>query len=299
MTSSRSEKPFAERPLVVLALGGNALSPPTVIGQADDYAPEREIVATTAAALDGLMQVGYRLLIVHGNGPQVGRLLQSDPVRGNLDIHVAQTQGELGYLLIAALGDTPMACVLTRVVVTESLGPPVKPIGPVLDQTPPGQTSVRVGAGWRVTVPSPKPDRVVESLAIARLLRTHHVVAGGGGGVAVDGRGRPLSCVVDKDWVASLLAVRLEAQHLVFATDVDAVYEGYGQPGAQAVRTLCVTRARAMIEAGGVAPGSMAPKLASAADFVAATGRPAHICSLEAVAAVIPGRVETGTLIER
>jgi carbamate kinase len=288
---------FAGRPLLVLALGGNALSPPTAGHRADDYGPEREIVSGTAHVLDGLIQAGLRLLIVHGNGPQVGRLLQSDPVRGNLDIHVAQTQGELGYLLIAALRDLPAVCLLTRAVVTESLGEPVKPVGPLLAQIPPGQSGMRSAAGWRITVPSPRPARIVESSAIATLLRTHHVVAGGGGGVPVDGLGRPLNCVVDKDWVASLLAVALGAQHLVFATDVDGVYEKYGAAGARLITRLDPARARAMIEAGQVAPGSMAPKLASAADFAIATGRPARICGLGAVAAAMSGTSDAGTLV--
>lgn len=288
---------FAERPLLVLALGGNALSPPKAHAEADAYAPERVIVERTARSLEGLMRAEFRLLIVHGNGPQVGRLLQSDPGRGNLDIHVAQTQGELGYLLLAALQEVEAVCVLTRVVVTEPLGQPVKPIGPWLAQPVAGQAGVVMAGGWRATVPSPRPAQVVERVAIESLLRSHHVVAGGGGGVPVDGLGRPLQCVVDKDWVASLLAVSLNAQHLVFATDVAAVYQQFGRAGARALATLDVAQARAMVEAGQAAAGSMAPKLSSAADYVAATGRPAHICGLEAVAAAIAGAAGSGTRI--
>lgn len=288
---------FRSRPLVVIALGGNALSPPTADVGADEYAPERAIITRTAETLDGLIKAGYRLLIVHGNGPQVGRLLQSDPVRGNLDIHVAQTQGELGYLLTAALNGAPVVCVLTRVVVNEPLGPPVKAVGPVLEHVPAGQSGIRAGAGWRVTVPSPRPDRVQESRAVSELLCSHHVVAGGGGGIPVDELGRPLNCVVDKDWVASLFAVALDAEHLVFATDVDAVYDDFGKTDARSVPSLSVVQARAMIDAGGVAPGSMAPKLGSAADFVAATGRTAHICGLARVDAAMAGSPDAGTVV--
>ena len=92
MTERRTT--FAERPLLVLALGGNALSPPATAG--DDYPVEREIIGRTGVLLNQLTETGHRLLIVHGNGPQVGRLLRQDPARGNLDIHIAQTQGELG-----------------------------------------------------------------------------------------------------------------------------------------------------------------------------------------------------------
>jgi len=297
MNDSAFELPFSERPLVVLALGGNALSPPTAKAPEDEYAPEREIVARTAGLLDGLIQQGFRLLVVHGNGPQVGRLLESDPVRGNLDIHVAQTQGELGYLLVRALRH-PMVCVLTRVVVSEALGAPVKPVGPVLDRLPSGQNGVRSGDGWRVTVPSPRPADVVESAAIRELLCSYHVVAGGGGGVPVDDCGEPLNCVVDKDWVASLFARALDAEHLVFATDVDAVYERYGHADARRLNRLTVAGARAMIEEGGATPGAMAPKLASAAEFVEATGRASHVCDLQSMVAAISGAAGASTVIQ-
>ena len=118
------------QPLLVVALGGNALSPPARGGEG--YAEERRIVAQTARTLRDLAGQGHRLLIVHGNGPQVGRLLRTDPEPGNLDIHVAQTQGELGYLIARELAPEPVVGLLTRVVVSEPLGAPVKPIGPIL-----------------------------------------------------------------------------------------------------------------------------------------------------------------------
>jgi carbamate kinase len=123
------------------------------------------------------------------------------------------------------------------------------------------------------------------------------VVAGGGGGVPIDEDGRPLDCVVDKDWVASLLAVALDAQHLVFATDVECVYDGYDRADARALGTLAVRQARAMIDDGTAAPGSMAPKLASAADYVVATGRSAYICGLTGVVEAVSGAARAGTLI--
>ena len=207
------EERFSERPLLVLALGGNALSPPSKAG--DDYPIEREIVNRTAWLLDQLTAAGYRLLIVHGTGPQVGRLLRQDPAHGNLDIHIAQTQGELGYLLAAAMRELAV-CVLTRVVVGASPGKPVKPIGPILEVEPQNQPAIRVGDGWRLIVPSPRPVEVVEQAAIRALLEQQHVIAGGGGGVPLTASGKVVSGVVDKDWVAALLAIRLDAAPLVF-----------------------------------------------------------------------------------
>ncbi len=186
--------------------------------------------------------------------------------------------------------------VLTRVIVTDPLGAPVKPIGPVLAERPKQVASVPAGNGWRVTVPSPKPARVVEIKAVAQLLRTSHVVAGGGGGIPLDEAGNPLECVVDKDWVASLFAVGLHAERLVFATDVAGVYADPDCEGER-IDQLTVAAAGPLMEAGVVAPGSMAPKLASAVEFVGSVGRAAGICDLENLAAFAGGDDSAGTLI--
>jgi carbamate kinase len=276
-----------ERPLTVLALGGNALSPPTEEA-VDDYGIEREIVQRTGVILNRLIRAGHRLLIVHGNGPQVGRLLRQDPAHGNLDIHVAQTQGELGYLLCAAL-EEPGVCVLTRVEVGDDPGPPVKPIGPVLPERPEGMPSTEHGGGWRVTVASPAPDRIIERAAIAELLETHHVVAGGGGGIPLDPTGAAVAGVVDKDRVAALLAVELAADRLVFATDVPGVYPGPDQLEGAPLARLSVDRAQRLVGDGSAAAGSMGPKLESAVRFAIEQGRPALICALEEIESALDG----------
>ena len=281
---------FAQRPLLVLALGGNALSPPATVG--DDYPVEREIVGRTAELLDQLLDAGYRLLIVHGNGPQVGRLLRQDPAHSNLDIHIAQTQGELGYLLASAMKG-PVVCVLTRVVVGADRGPPVKPIGPILEVEPRQQPAVRVDNGWRLIVPSPRPLEVVEQAAIQQLLEQQHVIAGGGGGVPQNPGGEIVGGVVDKDWVAALLAIRLNASHLVFATDVAGVLAEPDASSAVPLARLDLDSARSLIDRGVAAPGSMAPKLESAIDFAAATGRSALICALDQIDAALTGSAGT------
>ncbi|MEQ8859128.1 MAG: hypothetical protein RIC56_10795 [Pseudomonadales bacterium] len=285
--------------MLVLALGGNALSPP---GHADlDYAAERSIVAQTGRALTQLASRQYRLIIVHGNGPQVGRLLRSDPdvdpaAQSNLDIRVAQTQGELGYLLMKAI-DAPVACLVTRVLVGDDPGPPLKPIGPILRSLTDHRTAVtQVAGGWRQIVSSPRPIDILETDAIAALLPTHHVIVGGGGGVPLTADGTPISAVVDKDWVASLLAVALDAQHLVFATDVDGVFEGFGEASARPLDRLSLDHGRRMLRAGSLGAGSMAPKVESALDYVAATGRTARICALRDIRGALAGG-DAGTVV--
>jgi carbamate kinase len=285
------DEAFDQRPLLVLALGGNALSPPATA--ADGYTVEREIVDRTATLLDRLALDGYRLLIVHGNGPQVGRLLRQDPAHGNLDIHIAQTQGELGYLLVDAMQE-PAVCLLTRVIVDADPGPPVKPIGPVLEAEP-DDPAIGSAAGWRLIVPSPRPLEIIEQPAIEALLLRQHVIAGGGGGIPQNEAGQVVRGVVDKDRVAALLGVRMSAAHLVFATDVAGVYGNPGSRSGEPLPSLGPESARELIRNGIAEPGSMAPKLESAVDFAAATGRQAIICSLEEIEAAMTG--EAGTRI--
>lgn len=260
-------------PLLVLALGGHALQ------RSGDVSldGERQAVAALAPALARLGD-SYRLLVVHGNGPQVGRLLvEADDVI-DLDLLTAQTQGELGYLLSEAM-PSPCVTVVTRVVVPDVPGPRVKPIGPA-----------------RVRVASPQPLRVVEAQAIGLLLESHHVVAGGGGGVPLRESGSPANVVVDKDWVALLLARQLGAQLLVFATDVDAVYSGFGTPAAQPLATLSVAAAHQMLDAG-LDTGSMAPKLASAAAFTESSGLDSVICAVGEILSAMAG--QSGTRVSR
>lgn len=302
--------------LTVVALGGNAVSPPA--GGAS-YAAERRSVGVAARELAALARGGARLLVVHGNGPQVGRLLRAPGVgeAEQLDVHVAQTQGELGYLLAEALdaalpGAPPAAALVTRVLVDPNdpgFARPTKPVGPILAAPPSGAPFVPTpdGVGFRRVVASPRPLEVIDEDAIAALLAGRHVVAGGGGGVALapsaatsaaPGRGSrtPRPAVVDKDHVASLLALRLGAERLVLVTDVPCASEGYGTPSARPLARLAVGEARALLARGVFAEGSMAPKVESAADFAAGAGRPAFIAALGAVDATLRG--EAGTRLD-
>lgn len=287
--------------LLVIALGGNALSPPA--GD-QSYAAERAAVAVAARNLAALAAQGQRLLIVHGNGPQVGRLLGSAADTANLDIHVAQTQGELGYLLAEALeqtSGTPTVALVTRALVDPAdpaFNNPTKPIGPLLPTRPQSGPAVQLAGGWRRTVASPHPLAIVEERAIATLLREQHVIAGGGGGIAnarTAAGSQGMAGVIDKDWMAARLAIALDAKLLVFATNVAGVEDGHGTAQAQLRQRLTVAEARELLAAGVLGAGSMAPKVESAVDFVAATGRPALILHTDVLAhaldAVPPGTV--------
>jgi carbamate kinase len=285
--------PHRDPSLIVVALGGNAISPPHGDLGLD---LERKLIDRAAAELAELASSGARLLVVHGNGPQVGRLLgakESDTQY--LDIRVAQTQGELGYLIAEALSrhlaSDGIAAVITRVLVDPNdpaFTRPSKPVGAVLKAPPRDVPAVRMpdGSGWRRVVASPRPIAVIE----------HHVIAGGGGGVplcSADGARRPQAAVVDKDWVAALLAISLGAEQLLFATDVPHAFDCYGRSDAQMIATMNVGEARRRLATGVFAAGSMAPKVESAAEFVAATGRPAKIAALGFLTEALRGTAGT------
>jgi len=283
---------FKERPLLVLALGGNALSPPL---QNSGYELERQIIHDTGKIIDQLIKLGYRLVIVHGNGPQVGRLMSNDPAEGNLDIHIAQTQGELGYLLAAASSELVVP-IVTRCIVDSELAPAIKPVGPWRTGPPvPGVPAVFSDKGWRRLVASPRPTEIPELAVIAALSRSHHVIAGGGGGIPMTASGQPVSGVVDKDWIASFLAIRLQAEALIFATDVEYVFENFGQTNQTALPKLTISAAEKLLEGDQIQDGSMAPKLASALDYVRSIGRSARICHLQQIIQALHG--DSGTLL--
>jgi carbamate kinase len=289
--------------LLVVGLGGNAVSPPA--GDLS-FAAERAAIDQAAGELAALAADATRLLVVHGNGPQVGRLLAA-PNLGDgaaLDIHVAQTQGEIGYLLAEALERARparrVASLMTRVLVDAAdpaFACPEKPVGPLL-AGPVADSPCRAvpGGGYRRVVASPRPRAVLEADTIRALLEEQDVVAGGGGGIPLvempNGR-RSVAAVVDKDWVAALLAVQLGATRLLFVTDVTHAFEDFATRQEMPIAVLTCSGARAGLERGIFPPGSMGPKIASAVEFVAATGRPAVVTALGQVEAGLMGTAGT------
>jgi carbamate kinase len=294
----------------VVALGGNALIRPGDRGTAAEQAARLREAATSLKPL----LAEPRLVITHGNGPQVGNeLLRQERAADEvpplpLYLAVAQTQAEIGALIEAELGPVagrPIACLLTHVVVAEgdpAFERPTKPIGPFYSSEQAGTlerergwTLVEErGRGWRRAVPSPAPLEVVELAQIRSLLDSGALpVACGGGGIPVvrrDGRLQGVEAVIDKDRASALLAAALGADRLVILTDVGAVRRGFGTPREEEVRELSTDEADALLAE--LAEGSMRPKV-EAAIAVARAGGEAIITALDRVDDALAGRAGT------
>jgi carbamate kinase len=295
--------------LIVAAVGGNAL-----LRRGEPLTPGvQERNAQAAGRALGALARSHRLVITHGNGPQVGLLALETGAAGvspsfPLDILGAESQGMVGYLLELALrNELPgrsVTTVLGQVLVDAAdpaFGRPTKPIGPFYSRV----DSDRLAAerGWvfgfegergRRLVPSPEPVQILELDAIRVLVAANVVTisAGGGGVPVVRGRSGRLigtEAVIDKDLTASLLAKDLHADALLLLTDVPAVKERWGDPASRAIRLA----GPAAVRGYEFAPGSMGPKVEAAARFAEATGRPAAIGALEAASAILAGRAGT------
>lgn len=295
---------------IVIALGGNAL---LARGEALSAENQYRNIAQIADVVASLSQE-YQVVIVHGNGPQVGLLaLQnqaySDSPAWPLDVLVAETQGMLGYMIAQVLGSRagipPVVTLLTRVEVDAAdpaFSQPGKYIGPVW--APEEQSALEASYGWQMkkdgdyvrrVVPSPRPQKILERQAISQLLADGNVVicAGGGGTPVVEENGsyQGMEAVVDKDLAASVLAQSLQAEALLILTEADAVYLDWGTPKARALRTATVDDIRPLA----VPDGAMGPKAEAAIQFVEMTGHPAYIGALRDAPAILRG--EKGTLI--
>jgi len=300
---------------IVLGFGGNALLP-------DPRKPglQEAMADSFAEALKLLMLPQAGIVLVHGNGPQVGMiLLRIEATRDrippeSLDILVAETQGSIGYLLCRVLrskiSDREISSLITQVLVDPqdpAFGQPSKPVGPYyswkeaeLLRESRGWSMVEVpGKGWRRAVPSPRPQEVVEISAIAHAVgHGHLIIAGGGGGIPVVWRGRleGVEAVVDKDLTAGLLAVRLKAQKLVILTDVPQVYAGYGTSEETPVSRMNLAQAQRLLQHGEFPAGSMGPKVEACVEYCRSTGRSAIITNIENLSAALQGKA--GTWIE-
>jgi carbamate kinase len=297
--------------LVVIALGGNAL---LRRGEPMDVAVQRANLKAAATAIAEIAE-DHRVVITHGNGPQVGLLaLQNEAVDevppSPLDVLDAESEGMVGYLLEQELGHHlprgRLATVLTQVVVDPddpAFLHPTKPIGPVYDQTTAevlsqtnGWTVRPDGDAWRRVVPSPEPRRIVELETIELLVRAGvTVTCAGGGGIPVvpagDGGLRGVEAVIDKDLSAALLASELRADALLLLTDVEGVYEGWGGPSPRVLLAPTVGELRAL----DLPAGSMGPKVEAICRFVERGGRLGAVGALTDAAALLLG--EAGTVV--
>jgi carbamate kinase len=298
---------------VVIALGGNALlrrgQPMTAENQRANIRLAAERIA---AAVDG-----NEIVVAHGNGPQVGLLaLQAaayvDVPAYPLDVLGAQTEAMIGYVIEQELGnllpeEQPLATILTMVEVDgddRAFAHPTKPIGPVYPRdhavvlaADAGWSIAPDGDGFRRVVPSPKPKRIFEIRPIRQLLEAGTiVVCAGGGGIPTmfdqTGALYGVEAVVDKDATSAMLAEQLDADLLVIATDVDAVYLDWGTPQARRLERATPDE----LDALGLAEGSMGPKVEAAAQFARNTGKRAVIGSLDDLADMVRG--DAGTVVE-
>ncbi len=299
--------------LVVAALGGNAL---LRRGEPLTAEAQRTNVAGAAVALAQIIRAGHKLVITHGNGPQIGLLaLQGAAYKPDesfpLDVLGAETDGMIGYMIEQALEnalghDRAVATLLTQIEVDPSdpaFDRPTKFIGPVYDKAEAerlaearGWSIAADGAHWRRVVPSPMPSDIPD-LKVLQLLLSHDVtlICAGGGGIPVvrrpDGSLIGIEAVIDKDHATALLAHKLGADALLLLTDVAAVFRDFGTDTQAAIRQMSPEDAARL----DLPDGSMAPKVAAAATFVSGRDRFASVGRLEDALAMLEGRA--GTMI--
>ena len=287
------------KPLVVIAIGGNSLiTDPEHMSVVDQYRAAGE----TASNIAPIVEAGNRVVVTHGNGPQVGFiLLRSELTRDVLHQVplancVADTQGSIGMQIAQSLqnafrrlgSERQVVAIVTQVLVDPddpSFANPVKPIGPFMSEAEARARADNDGwvvaeeanRGWRRVVPSPAPLEILEMPVIRALVENDTiVVAAGGGGIPViqkpDGSLRPRPAVIDKDAASSLLARELGANLLVFSTDVDKVSLNRGTPEQTDIDRMTVAECRRYLDEGHFAAGSMRPKIEAAVAFLEAGG---------------------------
>jgi carbamate kinase len=323
-SSTINRTPFFSfvRPLAVVAFGGNALLRPE-----DDGTTATQLLRAREAVrhLLPILNRGFELIVVHGNGPQVGNvLIQNEEAAEKippqtLDFCVAQTEGSIGFLLeLAFANELPRAGFRKEVVTivtpveVDAADPafvnPSKPIGPffsreraeALQESLGWVMTEDAGRGWRKVVASPRPRAVRGVEVVAGLInRGHIVVAAGGGGIPVvateEGEVRGVEAVIDKDYAASMLAASLSADLFIILTGVERVAKDFGKPTEQPLPVLDVKTARQLLREGQFPPGSMGPKIDAAVRFIEAGGREVLITRAETLGDALEGT--TGTVL--
>lgn len=306
---------------VVIALGGNALEEK---GKPSTAESQLSVVKKTAEKLAKISAAGFEIAIVHGNGPQVGRILLASETAHNVtpkmpfDVCGAMSQGYIGYHIQQAMkaalnregrGDIPVVSLVTQVVVDEkddAFQNPTKPIGifyskeeaEKLEQESGYVMKEDAGRGYRRVVPSPKPKEIVEFETLKRLWDSTIVILCGGGGVPVikrpDGILEGVAAVIDKDLAAGLVAQSIGADVLMILTEVERVSIHFRQPDQQDLPEMTIAEAEKYMDEEEFAPGSMLPKVQAAVEFVKSKeGRIAVITSLEKALEALEGKAGT------
>lgn len=308
--------------LIVIALGGNAFLQKDEKGTVEE---QWKNVKAAAKTIVELVKMGYRVVVTHGNGPQVGNVMEwmealKDRIPPlTMDIAGAMTQGWIGYMLQQAIQNELIdqgldhryrVVALINQVVVRSDDPawsnPTKYVGPYYSEEEAKRLAAEKGwtvkpdprGGWRRVVPSPDVVDNVEKEAIKALLeRDFIVIASGGGGIPVvrdeRGRHRGVEAVIDKDLGGQLLAKLVGADHFIILTDVDGAYINFGKPDQRLLRVLTVSEAKRLLEQGVFGAGSMGPKVKACIRFTESTGRESFIGHLYKALPTLRG--ETGT----
>jgi carbamate kinase len=308
-------------PLVLVAMGGHAFIQKDQQGTIEDH---EQNAAYIAQQLMYLFERDYRMVVTHGNGPQVGHLLLQNEVEGveapkmPLDVLVAMTEGSLGYILQQAflneLHKLPrqrfVVTVVTQVIVDENdpaFDDPTKPIGPFLAEEVAAERRDRLnwkiredaaGRGWRRMVPSPTPKRVLQRDMIREsALSGHIVIACGGGGIPVKleagGAYAGIEAVVDKDLTSSVLGSDIGAELLIILTSVPQVYINFGKPEQQALSAVTLKEVETLYAEGHFPPGSMGPKIKAVIDFLRRGGKRALVTDPASLWDAMEGRAGT------
>jgi carbamate kinase len=297
------------KPILLIALGGNALIKK---GQQGTISEQFENLRIPMSQIATLVH-DYDIIITHGNGPQVGNLLLQQEAcdsvpRLPLEMLVAQTQGQIGYMIESVLDETlmaqgtdffPLVSLITYVVVNKddpAFANPTKPIGPGFSAAAAENLdypTLETPKGFRRAVASPDPVTIIEKREIQRLINAGFIViCCGGGGIPVVRNGRAFNgvdAVVDKDLASSLLATEVGAELLMIATDVPGVISGFGTPNENMIRSLTLKQVQEFLDNEELGKGSMGPKLEASMRFLSSGGKRAVICSVEDIAAGVAG----------
>jgi len=294
---------------IIIALGGNALIKKGQKGTKQEQLENLRIPISQIAELSR----SYNIIITHGNGPQVGALMLQqeasvDQIKMPLEILVAETQGQIGFMIESTLDEELMKkgldkeklflTVLTYVKVDPkdpAFEKPTKPVGPAYPESRPG--TIKTAKGWRRVVPSPKPQKIYQWREIKRLMEDNFIViACGGGGIPVMKMEKNLEgveAVIDKDLASAKLAEQIGADILLIATDVEKVSLNFGTPEEKLLDQLTVSDAKKYMREGHFPPGSMGPKVEAIINFLDYDGKKAIITSIEKIREALEGKAGT------
>jgi len=304
---------------VVIALGGNAILQPkqeaTYENQLDNVRQSTEIIAE-------IVKSGYKVIITHGNGPQVGNILRQNELAKDtvpslpLDVCSAESQGFIGYMIGQSLRNSMRKIGLSNQIINifsqaevskedPAFQDPTKPIGRFYTEEKAKRLATEkgwvvkedAGRGWRRVVASPTPQAILGSETIKLLLETDKIViTAGGGGVPVikneEGMYEGIEAVIEKDSSACKLALEAEAEIFMILTDVSSVFINYGKPNQKSLGAITVEEAKKYVDEGHFSPGSMKPKMEAAIKFAEQGGK-AIICSLLEADQALAGKLGT------